>query len=1007
MSSVTNRNDDTSSINQDGKRRSSRRSHNNDGPGNDDLVDTTPVAKKLRFSPRNFKHCTDINGLPVVFHCSGCVAFKDFGTKERGEYTTKKHQCFKAWTKDENKVQQRMIAHVLAVKDHIENQLHITASTLLIDESPLIENETNITPTTTTTAPIAPAAPTPPTRKIDYEMNPVHSQGQCFEFNIPNAHAIVHKNYLSRVENESEILRKVRQKTQQKQHKTNSVLAQGLWAIAFAACPALALSAAQFLIPLIIYAFFYDTGLFDFKKFNQTKHAKSFPSGNTLRKCCSLQAARDTMLLGNELRNTKTCMSCDKGNKKGVGHLVKYVSWWFPGKVLKRLLDIDGSGGTGVECAAGIQCSMNKLKNHNDDLTHLLYGTATDSGGGGTLESLYDQMVPLGLCAPEDEYLITNCLIHAVQLQLKNAVCAAFGEGALDKINAMQLLHSVWRLQQSVDLEEWRHMLCLSSQFVLSYDPEAIDYEGCATAQKNNRIAFYKNHDKVLQFHSKFKKLAVDPEANTTGTVLQKMLAPILTRWWTVGAGASFVFDYYLVFFHACQTIINMHDSTSTPNGIASDLFAMMLDPENFFDVVLIRCFNKAYVNQHFDWMQTCKDLTDCLGFQAHNVVVRHFIMDRGIRSVMYGASMEDYHEAANKVVALENDGVVDIQKERTRHLKKLEMFLHEAHDSLHKHFPRWLQAKLLPAALLSEGLMARVVAAAMLNRNAMPTFTAEEGVVDCMRTKGYLEHYSEAHKETINLCAFDCFIRNQLEKQEQVVEHTPQVMAAAERLCLGTVNLRDINYDNDNGNGELRWHLHSTYLPVASFLQFVESGVKEAKHASATDRSEIIRSCLAVIRSATPLGRTKSIDEKLSFLVNKTLAILQSAVDRSAPHEDWIDTQVDHSCDTRFDQVHYSLTKGHFHDARVNTKRARVDNEGSKFKRQNVNQKQKKQTLAAAVTGLIPYGKLAKARNMLDLEEELLFRGIPIEEIPTTVSERKEMLKNLEIERLTDEGVR
>jgi len=288
-----------------------------------------------------------------------------------------------------------------------------------------------------------------------------------------------------------------------------------------------------------------------------------------------------------------------------------------------------------------------------------------------------------------------------------------------------------------------------------------------------------------------------------------------------------------------------------------------------------------------------------------------------------------------------------------------------------------------------------------------MPSFNEEEGVIDNRRTSGRLDYYSEAHKVTINLQAFDCFIRNQLEKQDQIDNHVypTLVTAAAERLCAGTLQqLRDIKCDDDCGN--IRWFMHSTYLPVASMLQFVESGVKEAKYVSATDRSEVIRSCLAIIRSATPLGKNKHIEE-LSFLVNKILAIQQSAVDRSKPHEDWIEAQVDHSYDARFNQVHYSMKQGHFRDERVEAKKTKVDDQGSKFKKQNIHQKAKNQTLTAAVTGLIPHGKLTKTRNMLDLEEELLFRGINIDELPISVTERKDMLKNLEIERLTEEGVR
>ena len=989
-------------FNDGGKRRSTRRVSipcNNDN--DNDTGEDTPVAKKLRFSPRNFKCCTDIKKLPDELRCSGCVHHKDFGTKAREAHTSKKHQCFKAWTKDAASVRPSMMQHVLAVQDCIENNLNIAVAALAEDDAPPDNDCGNDDEAinVTTTIPVTPSMSPPPKRNITYAMNPVHSQGQCFEFDIPSTHKIVHKGYLSRLEKESEILYKIRAKMQQSQHQTDSAFAQGLWSIALAAVPALAMSAAQFFIPMMFCVFLCDTGLFDYKKFDRTLFARSFPSDNTLRKYSLLSASRDAMLLGHELRESKTCMSCDKGNKKGIGHLAKHLSRWIPGRVSKHLLDIDASGGSSIECAAGTKASVNKPRLNDDDNTHLLSGATADSGGGGTLEKLHECMDAEGLCIDEDECLIGSCCMHCVQIQLKNAACNAFGEGALDKINAMQMLHSVYRLQISMTLDEWRHILFLSSEFVCDYDPTSINHDGLTTAQRRNRESFYEKCDHVLTFHSKFKKQRVDPTSTLLkGAVLAKMKQPILTRWWTVGAGASYLFDYYLVIFYACQLVINLYDSSSTPNGIASDLFSMMADVENFIDMTLIRCFNKAYINIHFDWMQTCKDLTEELGFQAHNIAVRFFLMNRDVRSVMFGTSMEDYHEAVNKAC-------VDQQAETDRHLDKLKIFINEAYDSLHKHFPRWMSKKMIPAALLAEGPFAQVVAAAMLNHNVMPTvFDEQHGVQDNRRMTGSLSYYSTAHKQHVNLISFDNFIRLQLEKHDGG-EHTPLARAAAERVSQGIVNLRDIKCDDDQA--EMRWKMQTTCLPLASMLQFVESGVKEAKHVSATDRSEAIRSCLAILRSATPLGRSKSTEPELSFAVNKILGIMQSAIDRSDPHVQWKANQTDREYDARLAQVHYSMKQGHFKNDRVGSKKSDIDDRGATFKRPNANQKPKQQTLTAAVTGLIPYGKLTKARNMLDLEEELLFRNVPIEEIPQSITDRKAMLKNLEIERLTAEGVR
>jgi len=74
---------------------------------------------------------------------------------------------------------------------------------------------------------------------------------------------------------------------------------------------------------------------------------------------------------------------------------------------------------------------VNKLKENDNDNNHLLFGQATDSGGRGTLENFHDELDKCGLCCSRDEHLVATCTMHALQMQLKNAVEAACGHGAL------------------------------------------------------------------------------------------------------------------------------------------------------------------------------------------------------------------------------------------------------------------------------------------------------------------------------------------------------------------------------------------------------------------------------------------------------------------------------------------------------------------------------------------------------------------------------------------------
>jgi len=221
-------------------------------------------------------------------------------------------------------------------------------------------------------------------------------------------------------------------------------------------------------------------------------------------------------------------MACDKGDKKGIGHFVKFLSWWDPSardanrllRAQTQLLDTDASGGTSLDCAKAIRASMNKLKTHDDAPTHKLCGQCADSGGGGVLDSLADEMRALGLLWLHN-CLVANCTIHALQLQLRNAVMATFGSGGLDKVNETQLIHSVHALQESLDLDEWRHMLTQSCQHVADCGAAAAPEPEPNTRREqtlmNNRIEFEIEFAKINGFHSKFNRLPIEPDINCTG----------------------------------------------------------------------------------------------------------------------------------------------------------------------------------------------------------------------------------------------------------------------------------------------------------------------------------------------------------------------------------------------------------------------------------------------------------------------------------------------------------
>jgi hypothetical protein len=82
----------------------------------------------------------------------------------------------------------------------------------------------------------------------------------------------------------------------------------------------------------------------------------------------------------------------------------------------------------------------------DSDEPRQLASTATDSGGGGVLESLGDELMERNLLT--DNRFIASCNLHGVQRPLVNAVEGYMGDGGLGKRTLLQLLHSLFDLQK-------------------------------------------------------------------------------------------------------------------------------------------------------------------------------------------------------------------------------------------------------------------------------------------------------------------------------------------------------------------------------------------------------------------------------------------------------------------------------------------------------------------------------------------------------------------------------
>jgi len=786
----------------------------------------------------------------------------------------------------------------------------------------------------------------------------VSSCGHEFEVhNVPASHEIILSSELSRLRNVEQQLKDLRDNFQSFRFAAKpSLFMKSLLSVALASCPSLPLYQAANIIPLIVAAFLVDLGVLDKSKID--RFCKAFPSTSYLRDMMFEFAAENTLELGRKLQDKVVFLSCDKGNKKGVGHFVKILSWYDSKKksVLKQILDIDASEGSSVDCADAVIFSLKKL-GHGIKLQ----GQTTDSGGGGVLDGLADLLSVRQVC--HRNYLTASCSLHNLQLSLANPIKELIGEGGLERKNVLQLLHSIYDLQDSMEMDVWKTHVEESLKFMKKHDIEGKPLPTDTAADK----AFAEKWSTVIGFRVFCSTLDEEDRKQ----VLRRLQAPVLTRWWTVGAAANLAFKIHLVLLRVTQNVINCHPTRDKKNKIASGLQPLLLEPEINADLALIECFHTVFFCPHLDWVQSTTDLTNVPGFQAHNTLGRYFIMVQDLLT-MKGTMFTTHPGFKNFRRALFNLTDQSQQKE------KANRFMDLAQAAIHKHFKRWGNVALLPASLLSEAPIARIVAAVMHGRTVnIPTGTSFQSVV---------------HGRSISLVKFNDFVQGIYDSTPDR-HYDPMAMVAAQLVLDNGLDLRDQeNFD------QIRDYMQVKFLALASHTQFVEAGVKEAKLVSQSDRSEQLRSAYAICRSA----RVNSVGTLRDMATNERIeALMRSARDHYTTHQT-LSAEDEGKYSETVESIIKSMRKDPFKNERLGRLKEDAVNNSKKNRAENAIQRRRGVDQTTVMQGLVPYGKLVRKLHLQDLEVELLHRGCTQEEVnPMGIRDRIKRLKALEIERV------
>ena len=179
--------------------------------------------------------------------------------------------------------------------------------------------------------------------------------------------------------------------------------------------------------------------------------AGCLPSKDKVDDLVTERAVDSILLLREAIRkNPFVYLFCDKDNKAGNKHLAKYIAWYDEDdkQIRKYLLDVNCTDKDLTNNALAMKYALERV--WPPELSIILYGQCTHSGGDGALFALARELKKLGLCA--QDYFITSCTLQDFQTALRNGVeqvlglCRTSGDGQYLH-TSMQMLHGAYNTQ--------------------------------------------------------------------------------------------------------------------------------------------------------------------------------------------------------------------------------------------------------------------------------------------------------------------------------------------------------------------------------------------------------------------------------------------------------------------------------------------------------------------------------------------------------------------------------
>jgi hypothetical protein len=455
------------------------------------------------------------------------------------------------------------------------------------------------------------------------------------------------------------------------------------------------------ILPFSLYAYFMSTGI----NVELEQLRLLCPKRNTMEALVKDFAADTMMICVHSLERAGTYfLSFDKADasKGKMGGCVKIVSWFdetlisheYPdGQVLTLVLDADKTGGTSKDVADGVAYSMKKLC-----LSALVFGAGatTDSGGGGTIESVARALVTAGILVLLS--LIANCTLHNLNLEMAvplNKVLKGMHFESSKKANKVK--HDDRDVEQLVySAYAWEH--AVSKDIVREYWDALMEH----TKKLNS---FSEDEENTLDEHVQYQEVQefVITRDEPSGKLFIGMKRGCETRWWTLGEAADILYETLPMRISMAKNFDKLKQ-----NGKARDtcrtFLSLAKEPSILCDLALLKCHHRFYMARTLQFFQRADPFTRKGGFGAFSVFVRCFLIRED-----YKTMNEFQSEPAFADLKKELENVPP--EERSLQEKKIKRFFSVGLDEHEKMFERWVDIEQLGfLAAFGEALTARLV---------------------------------------------------------------------------------------------------------------------------------------------------------------------------------------------------------------------------------------------------------------------------------------------------------